>query len=228
MELREKQKNIYEPYKPAQTLTLPTPNSLLGIPISTGGNYTDSNGQQWICNEIDFGRGKYVQRVEKVNFDGSADELWAIGDSHTGNRYASIPLKNRAESRCDNKITCNIALPKLWNAENFCFINEYKYFSYYDSSAPTSIFENVDNFKQWLIENPIEILYKLETPIERDLTPEEITAYKALHTNYPVTTILNDAGTGMVVEYVADTKHYIDKKFEELNAKVANTQIVLL
>lgn len=214
--------------EPVQNLLLPTPNGLLGIPVSTGGNYTDANGQQWICNEIDFGRGKYVQRVEKVNFDGSADELWTVGDSSTGNRYASIPLKNRAESRYDNKITCNIALPKLWNAENFCFINEYKYFSYYDSSAPTSIFENVDNFKQWLIENPIEILYKLETPIERDLTPEEITAYKALHTNYPVTTILNDAGAGMVVEYVADTKHYIDKKFEELNAKVVNTQIALL
>lgn len=32
----------------------------------------------------------------------------------------------------------------------------------------------------------------------------------------------------MKVEYVADTKHYIDKKFEELNAKVVNTQIALL
>ena len=130
--------------EPVQNLLLPTPQMVYWvIPVSTGGNYTDANGQQWICNEIDFGRGKYVRELEKVNFDGSADELWTVGDSSTGNRYASIPLKNRAESRYDNKITCNIALPKLWNAENFCFINEYKYFSYYDSSAPTSIFENV-------------------------------------------------------------------------------------
>ena len=211
-----------------QILTLKTPNGLPGIPVSTGGNYTDSNGQQWVCDEKDLAREKYVQRVEKAKFDGSADESWAASNSHLGNRYVSIPLKNRSKSQYDVKIICNIAFPKLWNVEKTCFINEYKYFSYYDNSAPASIFENVDNFKQWLIENPIEILYILETPIERDLTPEEIQAYKALHTNYPTTVIMNDENAGMKVSYVADTKHYIDKKFKELNQAIVNTQISLL
>ena len=218
----------FEPYKEPQTLTLSTPNGLSGIPVSTGGNYTDSNGQQWVCDEKDLAREKYVQRVEKAKFDGSADESWAVSNSHLGNRYVSIPLKNRSKSQHDVKIICNIAFPKLWNVEKTCFINEYKYFSYYDNSAPASIFENVDNFKQWLIENPIEILYILETPIERDLTPEEVETYKALHTNYPTTVIMNDENAGMKVSYVADTKHYIDKKFKELNQAIVNTQISLL
>lgn len=192
----------FEPYKDPQTLTLKTPNGLLGIPVSTGGNYTDSKGQQWACDEIDLARGKYVQRVEKVKFDGSADESWEIWNSHLGNRYAIIPLKNRSKSQFNVKIICNIAFPKLWNVEKICFINEYKLFSYYDNSAPASIFENVDNFKQWLIENPIEILYILETPIERDLSPEEIQAYKELHTNYPATVIMNDEHAGMKVTYL--------------------------
>ena len=75
---------------------------------------------------------------------------------------------------------------------------------------------------------PIKIIGQLDTPIETDLTPEEITAYKALHTNYPVTTILNDENAGMEVSYVADTKNYIDKKFAELNQAIVNTQISLL
>lgn len=44
----------YEPYKPAQTLIIPTPNGLSGIPVSSGGNYTDADGQQWVCDEVDF------------------------------------------------------------------------------------------------------------------------------------------------------------------------------
>ena len=47
----------------SQSLTLATPNGLPGVPVSKDGNYTDSNGQQWICDEIDLGRGKYVQRI---------------------------------------------------------------------------------------------------------------------------------------------------------------------
>lgn len=37
-----------------QTLTLPTPNGLPGIPVTSGGNYTDQSGQQWVCDEVDF------------------------------------------------------------------------------------------------------------------------------------------------------------------------------
>lgn len=58
----------YEPYH-EQTLTLPTPNGLPGIPVQAGGNYTDPQGQQWVCDEVDFGKGVKVQRVDKAAFD---------------------------------------------------------------------------------------------------------------------------------------------------------------
>ena len=58
----------YEPYR-EQLLTLPTPNGLPGIPVTSGGNYTDQNGQQWVCDEIDLERGAKVQRVDKTAFD---------------------------------------------------------------------------------------------------------------------------------------------------------------
>lgn len=58
----------YAPYR-EQLLTLPTPNGLPGIPVTSGGNYTDQNGQQWICDEVDLERGVKVQRVDKTAFD---------------------------------------------------------------------------------------------------------------------------------------------------------------
>ena len=58
----------YSPYY-EQLLTLPTPNGLPGIPVTSGGNYTDENGQQWICDEVDLERGMKVLRIDKGAFD---------------------------------------------------------------------------------------------------------------------------------------------------------------
>ena len=58
----------YSPYR-EQILTLPTPNGLPGIPVTSGGNYTDPTGQQWVCDEVDFGKSVKVQRIDKGAFD---------------------------------------------------------------------------------------------------------------------------------------------------------------
>ena len=58
----------YEPYR-EQLLILPTPNGLPGIPVTSGGNYTDPHGQQWVCDEVDLERGIKVLRIDKGAFD---------------------------------------------------------------------------------------------------------------------------------------------------------------
>lgn len=58
----------HEPYR-EQLLVLQTPNGLPGIPVTSGGNYTDPTGQQWVCDEVDLERGVKVQRVDKTSFD---------------------------------------------------------------------------------------------------------------------------------------------------------------
>lgn len=63
---RSQEPSDYEPYHVPQTLTLNTPNGLPGIPVSSGGNYTDSSGRQWICDEVDF-RGGGVQTTNRQN-----------------------------------------------------------------------------------------------------------------------------------------------------------------
>ena len=58
----------YSPYH-EQLLTLPTPNGLPGIPVTSGGNYTDPSGQQWVCDEVDLAREVMVQRIDKAALD---------------------------------------------------------------------------------------------------------------------------------------------------------------
>lgn len=68
---------------------------------------------------------------------------------------------------------------------------------------------------------------KYEEYVEQVITaPVDSEQLKTIHTNYPTTVLTSE--NDISVEYVADTKHYIDKKFEELNQAIANTQIALL
>ena len=51
----------------SQSITSSTPNGLPGIPVDSGGNYTDADGQQWVCDEVDFGMGTHTQLIGKIN-----------------------------------------------------------------------------------------------------------------------------------------------------------------
>lgn len=59
----------FEPYNGA-TANITTSMPLCGIPVESGGNYTDSNGQQWVCDELIYradGTGKIVKRTAKID-----------------------------------------------------------------------------------------------------------------------------------------------------------------
>ena len=211
----------YEPPRIPQSLTLATPNGLPGVPVSKDGNYTDADGQQWVCDEIDLERGKYVQRVKEVN---PADyDDWILDDSTEPIRFKVNRIPDTINERKRFEVLSNRF---VFNSENkvgvsFAYADE---IYFYLSSTVTT----VEQAKQWFVDNPTTLMYMLGTPIEINLTPEEIAAYKALRTYGPTTVITNDAGAGMEVTYVADTKAYIDKKFKELNQAIVNTQIALL
>lgn len=79
----------YELYKPAQTLIIPTSGGLPGIRVSSGGNYTDADGQQWVCDEVDFKKGVYVQRIGKRTIT-SKDVFYKSGMSTDDVNYFSL------------------------------------------------------------------------------------------------------------------------------------------
>lgn len=59
----ENENKDFEPYNNNNNILLSLTNELRGIPVSNNGNYTDTNGQQWICDTIDLFNKKYTQRI---------------------------------------------------------------------------------------------------------------------------------------------------------------------
>lgn len=197
----------YEPYKTPQTLTLSTPGGLPGVPVDSGGNYTDESGQQWICDEVDLARGKYVQRVKSVTFDGS--ENWGIKSSDKGNQYFSCDSKkpDYAENSPNMNGLSNMVKVVRYDSidihGNNNVISWIFYWRLRLSNLDISAGATVDDLKQFLSSNPITVYYTAQSPIETDLPAEEIAAYQALHTYTPNTSVGNDAGAWMQVGYKA-------------------------
>ena len=179
----------YSPYR-EQLLTLPTPNGLPGIPVTSGGNYTDSTGQQWVCDEVDLTRGVRVQRVNAVDL--STCKITGTTELAVTKRLSiMLPLKARDYTV---KALCN-RLPYLVS-----FTSDTIHF-YVDVT-------NVQAFIPIDAKNPEEgeyiIFYVLDAPIETPLTPAEIAAYKALTAYGPDTVVQASDGAGVKLEYQRD------------------------
>lgn len=193
-----------------QSLTVSTPNGLPGIPVTDASlaTYTDESGQMWCCDEVDLERGVYVQRVEGVSV--SAFTSFNVNENYaaynTNGKISRLTGRIPTVSnyfRYDNKIATSGVTFGYGNAVRF----------YFDSSEVNTL----ELANQWLSEHDdLYVIYPLATPIETPLSESELAVYKALHTNYPVTTVLNDVGAHMELQYHADTKNYIDNKFTEL------------
>lgn len=200
----------YTPYVEPQSLTLQTPNGLPGVPVSKDGNYTDENGQQWICDEIDLGRGKYVQRVNNFVFNDKALFSVDIEVKHENSILINIPVTDASNFNtlgansmlCDRLKACEYNIYSI--DEVSCGYTGGA--NYLRVRLPISAGTEIEEIKNYLADKSFKILYIIATPIERDLTPEEIAAYKALRTYGPTTVVSNDAGAEMEVTYVADRK----------------------
>lgn len=203
---------IFEPFQHQQA-SLSTPNGLPGIKVDSGGNYTDSNGQQWVCDEMDFGRGKYVQRIKKLTLDGS--EAWRVQEDSAGQHQFFIDLKDALypynASDFDKSFLCNHfkSVSKVGDIDDGTVRTGVYKETFAPVFKPHGAINEISKFKSWLSENPTTILYILAAPIETDIPEETMTAYRKLYTNYPSTVVQNDAGAGIEVVYVADTKQFI-------------------
>lgn len=164
----------YEPYHNPQTLTLSTPNGLPGIMVTSGGNYTDENGQQWICDELDFERGVYRRRIKHANV---VFYKTASSSTHGGYRHMAVDIKNL--SREYTECLCNIATYSRDAANGKEGIRASGGYN-----ALVLYYENLTNDTV-----PANVAYILSDPIETPLSETDIAAYRAL-TTYKGTTIL--------------------------------------
>ncbi len=196
----------YEPYKDGGSVTAQTPNGLPGIPVSFGGNYTDENGQQWICDEIDFARGVYVQRIGTYTTGSTTQWYKNGGDSKyigTNNIHLYFPIAN-IDITIPNVICSSFQFYKYTGIGNEGYLD-----TIYNITGQKNVVIDVDktlaaDYNAWVAyvaDNPFTVQYVLATPIETPISAEEMAAYAALHTNKPNTTVYNDAGAWMEMKY---------------------------
>ena len=201
----------YEPYK-GGTATLAQPVTLSGIPVSSGGNYTDANGQQWVCDEMDFARGVYVQRVGKV-------DMGTLGWTYSG----GILLARVSGMLENSRVLC----PKYKGASSVYNLLNYPplilaFCSHWADcvNVNDTTYTDAATFKAAM--SGVMLYYELATPVETPISETDLTAYRTLHTNKPNTTVYTDSNAGLTVEYAADPKIYIDNKFTELATAIVN------
>jgi hypothetical protein len=194
----------YEQCKIVQSI--PTNRSTNGIPVTSGGNYTDENGQQWICDEIDFKRGVYLQRVGQMTL--TNDLNWYYNTDTVGKEFFYTAENNNAKAWETRLYSSHF--PAVSGKVGM----ESDYWMQFSGSGGIRFrhkdLTSLDELVVWLSKNAVTICYVLAAPIETPLTAEELEAFKALKTNYRRTTVLNDGGAYMELSYNADTKTYVD------------------
>lgn len=205
-----------------QTLTLPTPTGLPGIPVTSGGNYTDLQGQQWVCDELDLEREVKVQRVHIKAL--GPDIAWSYRKTNSGNNNFQTRIYNEDVASSGKPCFCNILrytsnrwddipqnLPKIYANDQEITI----------SFPPNSEYSSLESFKQLLTNVKSVVYYNFAVPIETPLTPAEIAAYKALTAYAPDTVVQASDGAGLKLDYQRDVNIVI-KKLEDTIASIAN------
>ena len=205
-----------------QTLTLPTPTGLPGIPVTSGGNYTDPQGQHWVCDEVDFGKSVKVQRIKMKEL--SPNDEWRYRKLDSGNNNFQERIFGGDIAKSGLPCFCNILrytsntwndilqnLPKIYANDQEITV----------SFPPSSEYSSLEAFKRLLTDVESVIYYALATPIETPLTPAEIAAYKALTTYAPDTVMQASDGAGVKLDYQRDVNIVI-KKLEDAIASIAN------
>ena len=180
----------YKPYRLPQTLTITSPTSLPGIPVDSDGNYTDSTGQQWICDEVDFERGVYVQRIGKTILP-SNSTLWIRNSEY---EYYTTIEKNKYEHSTTGIAEKLRSHQKNGDTLNNIFVNA-------NGNIRVSLKNSQDTTEQIAqLLGDSSFFAVLATPIETPLSETDLAAYRAL-TTYGPTTIVETDGAGMKLDY---------------------------
>lgn len=179
---------------------LTLPYTLNAIPVSSGGNVT-INGQQYIADYVDVERGKLVKKLKSFTIsDIKAISTWGINENADNITGFYFYMSENGLPKANNDVITSTILRYVggaWGGKNVgCAMSWKDYNNYAILSVPTNMLEDISSDENAcaslvkICENTNAIFfYSMTSPIETDLTPEEIEALKELVTYYPVTSI---------------------------------------
>lgn len=174
-----------------------------------------------VYDYIDFNRGKIVRNIGVITFDGSDDEDIRLSPPDGSRRVYLYLFRNSILSIENISPYCKSNMFKFTNLWTDGVMSHNHLFYVSSTSIYVSYNEitSLNDFKTWLNKNPITVYYQLATPTEEDIPAELLSQLKELQTYVTTTNVMFEASDVYPIvdlEYIADTKTYIDNKFKEL------------
>lgn len=174
-----------------------------------------------VYDYIDFNRGKIVRNIGVITFDGSDDEDIRLSPPDGSRRVYLYLFRNSILSIENINPYCKSNMFKFTNlwTDGVMSHNHLFYVSSTNIYVSYNEITSLNNFKTWLNKNPITVYYQLATPTEEDIPAELLSQLKELQTYVTTTNVMFEASDVYPIvdlEYIADTKTYIDNKFKEL------------
>lgn len=174
-----------------------------------------------VYDYIDFNRGKIVRNIGVITFDGSDDEDIRLSPPDGSRRVYLYLFRNSILSIENINPYCKSNMFKFTNlwTDGVMSHNHLFYVSSTNIYVSYNEITSLNDFKTWLNKNPITVYYQLATPTEEDIPAELLSQLKELQTYVTTTNVMFEASDVYPIvdlEYIADTKTYIDNKFKEL------------
>ena len=203
-----------------QSMTISTPNGLPGIPVDSGGNYTDASGQQWISDKITESKKiHFLRYLDNSNYD---TMIFNTAFSNDSVSICYIPPLYGIVKKFHAAIMSNMFIQGghggalLTVGEMSLEANGSVYFG-----LPPTVKSSLDA-QNYMKTNSVKVLVQLAGPTETSLSVEELAAYRAL-TTYNGTTVVSTAEpvAGIEASYVMDGNKYresVDKRLAALEA----------
>ena len=202
----------YSPFREPQIVKLSKPIKFNGIKVPKEGTIS-IDGQQYFSDLIDVEKGKLIKKIGTYTFTGTE----GMNDEWLPTIVINLPKKEK-----QGLFISGVSLPSAYFFLSFS--NSTGRVFGFNTNVYTSL-NSVEKLRQFLTEkynsdNKVTVYYPLVTPVEVDLPTQDQQALKALKSNYPTTAITNDNNAFMQLDYVADTKNYIDNRLSEIKTAI--------
>lgn len=178
-------------YEECKETTATLPYTLNAIPVTSGGNVT-IDGQQYVADYVDVERGKLVKNVLTLN---ASDVAWELDRGWSGEGYYTYSTKSgfinqlyynsRVASAISNAFIAKSRNDYANSLRNVIMLAGSEVYIEFIGTDKSTLQE----WTNYIETNPVMIFAALKNPTETDLTADEIAAFKALVSYYPVTNV---------------------------------------
>ena len=132
-------------------------------------------------------------KINKVVFDGSADEIWGKNSTSVEGRYRfTISAPDKKASGLADSLLCNILNPTVYTVSS---PKATPSISGHTTANTLNVYGtmfdgmSITQFKAWLALNPVTVYYELETPVVIEVTDAKLATYKGTTNIYSTATV---------------------------------------